>query len=371
MGSLRQAPGSYSGFCPPTTRRDQYHAPMREAGKPALIGVIANPTSGRDIRRLVASAAHSTLQDKVSIVRRCVIGAIESGAREFVFLPEPHEIPRRATQTLAAFGPDGGCTQRVLDFAPRHRESDTTLAAASMRALGCRALIVLGGDGTNRAVAKGWPDAPLIPLSTGTNNVFPYYAEPTIAGAVAGLLATGRLPLDAVARPAKRIEVEIEGEPGDLALVDALALDGRLVGSLMLFEPDALRAAVLARAEPAGVGLSAVGGLLRPCGADDDSGLALVFSPPGDSPAECVHAPMAPGHYEEIGIRAWRVLEPGESLEVEGPCLLAFDGERKRVLASGKKARFTLDRAGPRVVDLGLGMKLAAEDSLFTSRANA
>lgn len=344
---------------------------MRKAGVPAPIGVIANPTSGRDIRRLVASAAHSTLQDKVSIVRRCVIGAIESGAREFVFMPEPHEIPRRATQTLAAFGSDGGCALRVLDFVPRHRESDATLAAASMRALGCSALIVLGGDGTNRAVTKGWPDAPLIPLSTGTNNVFPYYAEPTIAGAVAGLLATGRLPLEAIARPAKCIRIEIAGEPGDVALVDAVALEGRLVGSLMLFEPDTLRAAVLARAEPAGVGVSAIGGLLRPCGAGDDSGLALVFSPAGDSPSERVHAPTAPGHYEEIGIHEWRVLEPGGSLDVAGPCLLAFDGERKRTLAAGQTARFILDRAGPRVIDLELGMRLAAENSLFRSRANA
>ena len=35
------------------------------------------------------------------------------------------------------------------------------------------AVVALGGDGTCRDVAIGWPDAPLIAISTGTNNVFP------------------------------------------------------------------------------------------------------------------------------------------------------------------------------------------------------
>ena len=35
---------------------------------------------------------------------------------------------------------------------------------------GC--IITMGGDGTNRMVAKGC-EVPLLPISTGTNNVFP------------------------------------------------------------------------------------------------------------------------------------------------------------------------------------------------------
>ena len=55
-----------------------------------------------------------------------------------------------------------------------------------MREAGCGALVVLGGDGTQRAVAKAWRDAPLVPLSTGTNNVFPLHVEATAAGLAAG-----------------------------------------------------------------------------------------------------------------------------------------------------------------------------------------
>jgi hypothetical protein len=330
---------------------------------PAAVGVIANPVSGRDIRRLIASAAHSTLEEKVSIVRRVVIGAAEAGGERFLFLPEPHAIWRRATQTL----------QRALrlepvDLEPRYREGDSTRAAELMREAGCAVLVVLGGDGTNRAVARGWLDAPLIPLSTGTNNVFPYLAEPTIAGVVAGLLATGRLSCAEVAEPAKVIHVEVDGEADDLALVDAVALEDRFVGSLMLFEPDRLRTAVLARAEPAAIGLSSVGGLLEPCGAADDRGVVIRFAPARDASARCVRVPTAPGHYADVGVAACDRLDCGSKVEVVGPCLLAFDGERQRKLARGQRARLTLRRDGPRVVDLGRAMALAAERALFRVR---
>src|SRR4029453_8586343 len=53
---------------------------------PAPIGLIANPASGRDIRRLVANAATSTLNDKVTAVRRVLIGAAQCGAERVVVL---------------------------------------------------------------------------------------------------------------------------------------------------------------------------------------------------------------------------------------------------------------------------------------------
>ena len=64
-------------------------------------------------------------------------------------------------------------------------------------------MLTLGGDGTNRAFALGWRDAPLLPISTGTNNVFPRFVEATVAGAAAGLVASGAVALRDVARQAK------------------------------------------------------------------------------------------------------------------------------------------------------------------------
>ncbi len=46
--------------------------------------------------------------------------------------------------------------------------------------------MVLGGDGTNRLVAKKIGNIPLVPISTGTNNAFPINIDPTVAGLAAG-----------------------------------------------------------------------------------------------------------------------------------------------------------------------------------------
>lgn len=135
------------------------------------IGLIVNPRSGNDVRRVIASAGSSTLEEKVSIVRRVVRGAAAVGACEFVSHLEPHQIVRRATETMR------GIDVERLDGVIDNTEGDTTRAAQQMRALGCAVVVVLGGDGTNRAAAKGWPDAPVIPLSTGTNNAFPYWVD--------------------------------------------------------------------------------------------------------------------------------------------------------------------------------------------------
>ena len=43
-------------------------------------------------------------------------------------------------------------------------ERDSIVAAQAMREEGVGAVVVLGGDGTNRAVALGWPDVPVVPL---------------------------------------------------------------------------------------------------------------------------------------------------------------------------------------------------------------
>ena len=44
------------------------------------------------------------------------------------------------------------------------------------------AIVVLGGDGTHRAVVSECGDIPIAGISTGTNNAFPEMREPTITG---------------------------------------------------------------------------------------------------------------------------------------------------------------------------------------------
>jgi predicted polyphosphate/ATP-dependent NAD kinase len=351
---------------------------------PAPIGIIANPVSGKDIRRLVANAPTSTLQEKYTIVRRAVIGAAAAGARRFWFLPEPHKICERAVETLHL----DGVTYDRVPLEERFDESDTVRTVAKMRELGVGVVIVLGGDGTNRAAALGWPDVPVIPLSTGTNNVFPRFVEATVAGEAAGLVAAGHVGLDEVSRRAKVVHVDVDGEAvadgatgagagRDLALIDAVLVDERFVGSRALFDPAALRLALLTRAEPAAVGISSIGGLVSPCGEEIDGGVLLRFADPNTAGAgaagtgRVLRAPMAPGWYATVGLDEVRRVGLDEPVTVDGPGILAFDGERQRLLRAGERAVLRVRRDGPRVIDVGATLRLAAERASFVDDAPA
>lgn len=328
---------------------------------PASIGIIANPASGKDIRRLVARASVFDNQEKLNIVRRAVLGAMAAGARHFLLMPDTHGIAREATAGL-----DSEATFETLESPMTASVLDTLRVAAQMRDRGCAVVIVLGGDGTNRAVALAWPGAPVVALSTGTNNVFPRMVEATVGGAAAGLVATGAVSLDEGSARAKAIHITIDGERDDLALVDAVFIDESFVGSRAIWEARRLRRVVLARAEPAAVGLSAVGGLLRPVGAADDLGLDLVIGPGGTR----VRAPIAPGLFANVDVARATTLQLGETVDVMGPGILAFDGERERRLVRGQGASLTIRRDGPRVIDVPRVLKLAACRGAFVDTAS-
>lgn len=320
------------------------------------VGIIANPASGKDIRRLVAHASVFDNEEKRNIIRRAILGAVATGARRFVMMPDQNALIEGAL--------DGLKVDATVEFAESPRTAsalDTERVAAAMQQAGCRAVIALGGDGTNRAVARGWQDLPLVAISTGTNNVFPRMLEGTTAGAAAGLVASGHIPLSEAAHQAKVVHVEIDGEDDDLALIDAVLLDERFVGARAIWDPAKIRTIVLTRAEPAAMGMSAIGGLLHPVTGDDEGGLAVDIGA-GDT---LLQAPIAPGLFRTIPIAAVRRLTGRETVEVEGPGILAFDGERERMLKPGQAARLSVARTGPHVIDVAHVLRFAACNGLF------
>jgi len=320
------------------------------------VGIIVNPASGKDIRRLVAHASVFDNQEKRSIVRRAILGAVAAGAERVLYMADPHLIVEQAIEGL-----DVDATFEAVDSPRTGSALDTTRSVALMHEAGCSIVITLGGDGTNRAAARAWRDMPVVAISTGTNNVFPQMVEGSIAGAAAGLVSSGALALGEVARQAKTIHVEIEGEEDDLALIDAALLNEPFVGARAVWQPTTLRTVVLARAEPAAVGLSAIGGLLSPVRDRDDAGLVIVAGDEGED----LLVPIAPGLFETVRVTSVRRLNLGETIEVEGPGVVAVDGERERTLRRGQVARLSVQRDGPWVVDVKVAMALAACRGLF------
>ena len=325
----------------------------------STVGILVNPRSGSDVRRLLTSAGSSTVDEKISILRRLIHGASESGAERLILTRDPFSITRRATENLQL-----SVEVEFLDLTLSHTERDSVDAARAMRDAGCGALVSLGGDGTNRALALGWPDAPLIPLSTGTNNAFPIHVEPTVAGVAAGLIAAGVVDLHAHSARAKVVAVEVLGDrPGrssddadqgtDMALIDAVAVDDPYVGSLELFDPETMMVGVFTQADPAAIGFSGLAGAVQPCTPGEDRGVVLEFTPPSKNPVRLVRAPLAPGWFAAVGLARCDYLELDAPVEVAGPCLLAFDGERSRRLRAGQTAVLRVVRRGPQVIDVG------------------
>ncbi len=323
------------------------------------VGVIVNPVSGRDVRRLAARARSSTPEDKRNQVARAVVGAAAAGAERIIVFRDPFRIGVGAVESLRI-----DAKIEVLDIGASVKPEDTTRAAELMREAGCGAVVVLGGDGTNRGIVKVWEEAPLLPISTGTNNTFPIMVEATVAGAACGLVASGQIGLHEVARPAKLIRLELDGRPPDLGLIDVVLLVDDMVGSLLPYDPDKLRTIVLSRAVATGVGVTPIGGLLESCAADDEHGLVVECTGPNGG-GRPLRAALSQGLYRSVHVRGWRRIELGEPVVVHGPGVLALDGDREHKLADGETAELRVVREGPYVIDVGRAMRLAGERELF------
>lgn len=322
----------------------------------AIVGVIANPRSGKDIRRLVAHAPAPSDTSRIADVRRLVVGAIEGGAEQVLLGLDSHGLAERAISGLDQ-------PVELIDVDAEGNGDDTARTAAAMREAGAGVLAVYGGDGTQRDVCRGWRDAPVVAISGGTNNAFPQMIEPTVAGAAAGLAVAGGVPLeDLIAYQSLVIDIDVEGIPTDLALVDVAIVRGDPGGGPSLWSVDGIDQLFTAVAEPWSVGLSALAGLVAPTSRTDDRGVLLDLDP--DAPQR-VRAPIAPGHYVEAGLRSVSVVDAGQPVAVRGPAIFAVDGERAGSLAADEWGSMTLRRNGPRVIDIRRTFSLAVRRGHF------
>ena len=324
----------------------------------AVVGIVANPASGKDVRRLVARASVFDNQEKQAIVSRALIGmqASAGDALQVRYLDDAHGIVRGALENHT-----GEICAEPVAATENGNALDTISAARALRDAQCAVVLTLGGDGTNRAFALGWPDAPLIPISTGTNNVFPNLLEATVAGAAAGLVASGNVALRDVAQQQKLIRADIEGERPDIALIDAVLSRERFVGARALLSPEHLELVLLTQADPAAVGMTTLGGLIQPLDTAADQALLIEIGSPGT----LLSAPIAPGHYRTLELRSHHDIGFNEPVSLTGPGILAFDGERERRLLPGQQATLTVDRSGPWVVDVRQTLHQAALSGSF------
>lgn len=323
----------------------------------ACVGIIANPASGKDIRRLVAHGSVFNNNEKVNIVRRVILGLDATGVDTILTMPDSFRICDKAIDTLQL-----KATVRALEMVVESTPQDTVQAATQMCALGADCLVSLGGDGTNRSLVKACGATPLLPLSTGTNNVFPYMFEGTLAGLAAGIVARGivNTPEAIVQRP--RLDVEVNGAVVDLALIDAVVCEDPYIAARAVWDIKKVSMIVVAQRLPAQIGFMALAGNLPLNGASPDSGMVIETDPT----APTVLAPIAPGLIVPVGVRSHRLLAAGERVAIpSGPGTIALDGEREVVLRRQDQAAIRLQPAGPRVVNPQQVLALAAQQGFF------
>ncbi len=303
------------------------------------IGLVLNPRAGRDIRRLVARAGMVSGPDKMLQLRRIIAGTQALGAVPVYLVADEEGLAERvsADEPAAAVLPGRG----------RLGEAEATAEAVHrLEGAGVDVLAVIGGDGTQRQVAKADPGVPVLPLAGGTNNVACWLGEDTVAGlALAHVVRDGPPPLPR----GKVLGVETESGQRDIAVVDVAWVAAPFVGALAVWDGGLVSRLVLGVADPLRPGLSNVGGHVDPVRATDDAVLELVLGERG----QVVPAVLAPGLLAALTVASHRrhPLERGVDGTLPEPFTVALDGERTLTCRPHERVRVTARRTGPRWLD--------------------
>lgn len=291
--------------------------------------------SSKDIRRLTGLARVIDVEEKANLVARLLVGLGSVPGVGVIALDDTAGLVRRAVSMA-------GQSAAPVDYLPiesQGSEADTRAAASELARLGADCLVTVGGDGTVRAAAEGWPEGRMVPLAAGTNNAFAFTEEPTVVG-----LATAM----AVVSPnliafAPTTAIRVGTRSGDsIAVIDAVVVRDRWVGAGAIWDPARLVEGYVTSARRTAVGIASVSaafGDLAPGHARRlrFGGTAMVLAVFG--PGLVLHVPVA--DHEDLPLGSVRRLDDGAGL-------VALDGER-RLPAADATVEVV---AGPRVLDL-------------------
>ncbi|MFB6102367.1 MAG: NAD(+)/NADH kinase [Haloplanus sp.] len=334
------------------------------------VGLIVNPAAGRDVRRLTGSAVVTD-----SYTKRRVAGAVVEGLTmvdapvELVVMPDPAGIGETVLERAPEAVP---C--RLLDMDTEGSARDTRRAADRFRGASAPvdtvdAVVVLGGDGTTRDVAQSVGDVPVGAVSTGTNNVVPSFVDGAVAGAAAGVVATGAVPPADVCVRHGMVEATVVDPARDRertvrGLVTVGVVDRAFVGTRAVLHGSEFVGGVVSHASPGDIGLSGIVGAVRSHAPETPGGVAVRLAPVDDAP-RCVRAITLPGVVERLGVADCTALDDGEAVVFEvAQGVVSADGERELEVTDGVVRIHPVDD-GPRLLSFEETMAQAARDGCF------
>jgi predicted polyphosphate/ATP-dependent NAD kinase len=328
----------------------------------STIGIIANPASGKDIRRLVSHATVVDNNEKINIVKRIILAAQGAGVKGVVIMPDTFLIGYKASEALKS-SKELKIPVGILDMRIKGSVEDTILAARLMEENKVQCIIALGGDGTSRAVAKSITTTPLISISTGTNNVYPEMLEGTVVGIAAAAVSTRTSNLGQSCRRDKRIEILKDGKMLDIALVDCVISKQTYIGSRAIWDPEDIQSVIVSRANPASIGFSTIVGVKKIIGEDDDFGASINVNV-GEFQ---LVAPIAAGTMKEIRVDEPLIhpLDETFSMSMDYKGIMALDGEREIPFKKGDIFEFKITRDGPYRVNIKKTIESAQLNGFF------
>lgn len=326
------------------------------------IGIIANPASGKDIRRLVAHATIIDNNEKVNIVKRIILASQELGIEKIYIMADTFNIGYKAVNDLV-YLKQLKADVEILDMPLTAGFRDSMVATSMMEEKGVGCIVSLGGDGTNRAIAKVIKDTPLLSISTGTNNVYPSMIEGTVAGIAAAVVASGLFDKAATCNKNKRIEIYKGRELVDIALIDAVVSRESFVGAKAIWDQESITDIFVTRGHPASIGFSSIVGYKEIIDDGDDVGAHVQLGAGG----ETILAPIAPGIVRKISIKKFNLLKLDEDYiyNTENRGIIALDGEREIPVRAGDCILFRISRNGPYQVDIRRTLEIAQKSNFF------
>lgn len=326
------------------------------------IGIIANPASGKDIRRLVSHATVIDNNEKVNIVERIILAAQECGVRKVWMMPDTYQIGYKAKDNLITTK-ELKAEVEILDLKMSGTLKDTIETAKVMEKIGAGCIVALGGDGTHRAVAKGIEKTPLIGVSTGTNNVYPEMIEGTVAGMAAAVVASKKYNQNDICKKDKRIEIFKNKKMIDIALVDVVLSKNVFIGAKAIWNIEDISKIIVSRGHPASIGFSSLVGCKKIVREVDDLGICIDLA---KDKYEII-APIAAGLVKKIKMGEPEMIELDKEYEylAENKGVIALDGEREITFKKGDRFTFKITRNGPFHVDIKKTLETAQLNGFF------
>ncbi|MQG38641.1 MAG: ATP-NAD kinase [SAR202 cluster bacterium] len=328
------------------------------------IGIIANPMAGKDIRRLVAHGRYVSNNEKVNTLRRLFVGLDSVGVEQVLMMPDYDGISSNCKNYRSK-----NLKIETLDMRLIDNEMDSTNAAKILKELEVDCIITLGGDGTNRAVAKGCTTIPILPISTGTNNVFPENIEGTIAGIAAGLVSKNLVNINETTYKSNSLEVWIDNSFKDIALVDIAVSFTDSVGAKAIWTTSELSEIFVIKAKSTATGLSSIAYMLSGDELNKDKGIHIRAN---STNSKNLKVPLAPGLIKSIPIKNWKYIKTDSRTKIaQSSCVLALDGERTLSVKSSSKVEIALKNNGPVVISTDKVIEQAALSNIMYNTAIA